>query len=453
LIARNHCFWDFTHVNIKEFLMARISGTKIVTAGALSVFALTLASPTLGSVVPMSAFSIAAIAQEAGHPIIVNEQQFKELADKGAKIVDVRPQAAYEAGHIPGAVNLAWARLNVSERDGIRNEFAEDSVIEEVIGEAGLNNGDTLVIYDTNSLPGRAFIALEYAGFKNIHVLDGGVGGFTGSLSTDVVEVAKSDFKITDKFDMRVDKAYVETKLKANDSVIVDGRNSDAFVDGHIPGAKSLTAARLLTEDKKVVPEDVLNNLLASRGIDKDKEILSYCGSGVAAANNYIALRNLGYKNVRIYDESWDEWSRDPKAGQSLALGNYAFTGNDVSAETSEGPKFLSAEQVKELAQNPDVVVVDVRSPSDYNAGQIPGSVNVFWDATLDENRVLKDVAELKKIYEEAGVTPEKQVILFTRGGVQLTHSYTVLSLLGFKNVDFFTGKFEGWENGAMKRG
>ena len=77
--------------------MARISGTKIVTAGALSVFALTLASPTPGSVVPMSAFSIAAIAQETGHPIIVNELQFKELADKGAKIVDVRPQAAYEA--------------------------------------------------------------------------------------------------------------------------------------------------------------------------------------------------------------------------------------------------------------------------------------------------------------------------------------------------------------------
>lgn len=433
--------------------MARISVTKSLTAGALSVFALTLGAPAIGSVIPMSAFSIATSAQEAGYPIIVNEQQFKELADTGAKIVDVRPQAAYEAGHIPGAVNLPWAQLNVSERDGIRNEFAEDAIIEEAIRNAGLSNGDTLLIYDTNSLPGRAFIALEYAGFKNIHVLDGGVGGFSGDLSTDAVELAKSDFKITDKFDMRVDKAYVESKLKANDSVIVDGRNSDAFVDGHIPGAKSLVAARLLTEDKKVLPEDVLTNLLASRGIDKEKEILSYCGSGVAAANNYIALRNLGYKNVRIYDESWDEWSRDPQAGQSLALGNYAFSGEDVAADASGGPKFLSAEQVKELAQNPDVVVVDVRSPSDYSAGQIPGSVNVFWDTTLDENRVLKDPAELKKIYEAAGVTPDKQVILFTRGGVQLTHSYTVLSLLGFKNINFFTGKFEGWENGAMKRG
>ena len=422
---------------------------RLLAASALSLFVVG-AAPALQQVLPGSHHA-EAFAQTEGYPIIVNEAQFKELAEKGGKIVDSRQPAAFEKGHIPGAVNIPWAKLNVSERDGIRNEFAEDAVFEYVIAAGGLEAGDTLLIYDSNSLPGRAFIALEYAGFKNIHVLDGGISGFTGELSTDPVEVAKSDFKLTEKNDVRVDKAYVQSKLKSEDTVIIDGRNSDAFVDGHIPGAKSVVAARLLTEDRKILPQDVINNLLASRGVDKNKEILSYCGSGVAAANNYIALKNLGYTNVRIYDESWDEWSRDPAAGQSLALGNYAFAGADLG--NSEGPKFLTAEQVKELAATPDVVVVDVRSPSDYSAGQIPGSVNVFWDSTLDDNRVLKSTDELRKLYEEVGVTPDKKVVLFTRGGVQLTHSYTVLSLLGFKNVDFFTGKFEGWENGALKRG
>lgn len=433
--------------------MLRTSAKQFLAAGALSVIALTVAAPSIGAGAPNSIFGTAAQAEEAALPIIVTAEQFDELVTKGAKIVDVRQQAAFEEGHIPGAVSLPWAKLNISERDGIRNEFQPDDVIEQVIAAAGLANGDTLVIYDNNSLPGRAFIALEYAGFGDIHVLDGGVGAFKGKLATGAVKVAASDFKIIDKIDVRVDKAYVETKMKSSDSVIVDGRGADAFVDGHIPGAKSLAASRLLTEDRKVQPEDVLTGLLASRGIDKDKEILSYCGSGVAAANNYIALRNLGYKNVRIYDESWDEWSRDPQAGQALALNNYTFTGNDISSETAAGPKFLNADQVKELAANPNVVVLDVRSPSDYGAGQIPGSVNVFWDTTLDEHRVLKTPEELKKLYQEAGVTPDKQVILFTRGGVQLTHSYTVLSLLGFTHVDFFTGKFKGWENGAMRRG
>lgn len=433
--------------------MSTQSVKSLLAASALSVLFLS-AAPVINTLIPNLPVSAEAFAQEAATPIIVNGEQFKALVDKGAKIVDSRQPAAYAKGHIPGAVNLPWAKLNVSERDGIRNEFAEDSVFEDVISTAGLKAGDTLVIYDTNSLPGRAFIALEYAGFKNIHVLDGGVGAYSGDLSTEAVAVEKSNFKLTDKHDVRVDKAYVESKLKAQDTVIVDGRNADAFVDGHIPGAKSVVAANLLTQDKKVQPEDVINNLLAARGIDKSKEILSYCGSGVAAANNYIALRNLGYTNVRIYDESWDEWSRDPKAGQSLALGNYTFSGGEVSPDSKEaGPHFLTEAQVKEQAKNPEVVVVDVRSPSDYSAGQIPGSVNVFWDATLDENRVLKKPEDLKKIYAEVGVTPDKKVILFTRGGVQLTHSYTVLSLLGFKNVDFFTGKFEGWENGALKKG
>src|SRR5690606_31006614 len=279
-IARKRLFWDILPVNLlRSSPMRRMSTRSLLAASALSVFALTVAVPAISAGGQNSMFSIAAVAQEAGFPIIVNADQFAELAEKGAKIVDVRPQAAFEQGHIPGAVNLPWAKLNVSERDGIRNEFQPDDVIEQIISEAGLENGDTLLIYDNNSLPGRAFIALEYAGFKNIHVLDGGVAAFNGELETGPVQIAASEFKLTDKFDMRVDKAYVESRMNAPDAVVIDGRGSDAFVDGHIPGAKSLVASHLLTEERKVQPEDVINNLLAARGIDKEKEILSYCGS------------------------------------------------------------------------------------------------------------------------------------------------------------------------------
>ncbi len=422
----------------------------LLSASALSLLAMNVVLPVAADLTFSKAF--VAQAQTQGHSIIVEPAQFRELIAQGAKIVDTRQPAAYENGHIKGAVNLPWAKLNVSERDGIRNEFAEDEVFERELSAAGLNAGDTLVIYDSNALPGRAFVALEYAGFKNIHVLNGGVKAWDEELTTEVTAVEPSAFKLTEKNDMRVDKSYVASRLNAEDAVVIDGRNADAYVDGHIPGAKSLAAGGLLTEDAKVKPAEFINGLLAARGIDFSKEILSYCGSGVAASNNYVALRNLGYTNIKIYDESWDEWSRDPAAGQSLALGNYAFTGEALAAAPA-GPSFLSAEEVRALAQDPNVVVVDVRSPSDYSAGQIPGSVNVFWDDTLDENRVLKSVDELKDIYAEVGVTADTRVVLSTRGGVQLTHSYTVLSLLGFDKVDFFTGKFEGWENGAMKKG
>jgi 3-mercaptopyruvate sulfurtransferase SseA len=70
----------------------------------------------------------------------------------------------------------------------------------------------------------------------------------------------------------------------------------------------------------------------------------------------------------------------------------------------------------------------------------------VFWDNTVDENRKLLSEAELGAMYAKAGLSPDKRVIIYARGGYQLTHTYTVLSMLGYKDVDFYNGKFEGWK-------
>lgn len=394
----------------------------------------------------------AAAEQQAAVPIIVSAAQAEKLIADGAKVVDVRGEAAYAKGHIRGAINLPWQRLNVSEEDGIRNEFASDATFEKELSAAGLRYGDRIVIYDTTALPGRAYVAFEYAGFGDaVHVLDGGIAAWKGELSTDAVTAEASGFKLERKNDIRVDRAYVASKVGATDAVIIDGRNEEAYADGHIPGAQALPAASLLNKDQTLQSEPVLTALLQSKGVQPDREVVSYCGSGVAAANNYLALRNLGYKNVVLYDASWDDWSRDPRSGQQVSLANYTFDAAGRSSDSA--PEFLDSNAVKALADKSDVVIVDVRSPSDYAAGHIPGSVNVYWDKTLDKDRVLLPADQLRKLYSEAGVTPDKRVVLFTRGGLQLSHSYTVLNILGFKEVDFFTGKFEGWANGAFRRG
>lgn len=417
-------------------------------AGAALALAL-VSAPAIG----MLASTQAAHAEATALPIIVSADQAKQLIAGGAKVVDVRSAQAYAKGHIAGAINLPWTTLNVSEEDGIRNEFASDATFEKQLGAAGLSYGDTILIYDTTALPGRAYVAFEYAGLGDkTHVLDGGVGVWTDSLSTDATTAAATSFKLERKNDIRVDKAYITGKVGASEAVIIDGRNGDAYADGHIPGAQTVPASSLLTKQATLQSQPVLTALLDSKGVTPDREVVSYCGSGVAAANNYLALKNLGYKNVVLYDASWDEWSRDPRAGQQVSLANYTFTGGAIDAAPAGAPKFLDADQVKALAKDPGVVIVDVRSPSDYAAGHIPGSVNVYWDATFDQDRVLASVDKLKKLYADAGATPDKRVILFTRGGLQLSHSFTVLNLLGYEKIDFFTGKFEGWENGAFKR-
>ncbi|HEY8576982.1 MAG TPA: rhodanese-like domain-containing protein [Devosia sp.] len=413
---------------------------------ALSLHALALGAAPLA----LGVATAPAQAQTQSTGIITGQAEFERLIKQGAKLIDVRSPAAYAQGHVAGAINLPWQSLNVSEADGIRNEFASDATFEELLGKAGLSYDDTILIYDTTALPGRAYVAFVYAGFDKVHVLDGGVGAWQGELSTEPVEVAATTFSLERKNDIRVSKDYVAGKVGDPGAVIIDGRNGDAYADGHIPGAQTLPASSLLTPAATLQSEPLLLELLNTAGVSPDREVVSYCGSGVAAANNYLALRNLGYDNVVLYDASWDEWSRDPRSGQQLALANYTFDGTPTARTT--GPQFLDEAAVKALASDPNVVVLDVRSPSDYAAGHIPGSVSLFWDQTLDADRVLLPVEDLQKLYADAGVTPDKRVVLFTRGGQQLSHSYTVLSILGFSDVDFFTGKFEGWENGAFKR-
>lgn len=428
--------------------MAQPHKRSLITAAlaAVSLDALALGAAPLAlalTIVPSQ-------AQSEATNIITGQFEFERLIKDGAKLIDVRSAAAYAEGHVAGAINLPWQSLNVSEADGIRNEFANDATFEELLGKAGLSYDDTILIYDTNALPGRAYVAFVYAGFDKVHVLDGGVGAWQGELSTQPVDVAATNFSLDRKNDIRVSKDYVASKVGDAGSVIIDGRNGDAYADGHIPGAQTLPASSLLTPSATLQSEPVLLALLNTAGVSPDREVVSYCGSGVAAANNYLALRNLGYQNVVLYDASWDEWSRDPHSGQQLALANYTFEGTATSPQA--GPQFLDEAAVKALASDPNVVVLDVRSPSDYAAGHIPGSVSLFWDQTLDADRVLLPVEKLQRLYADAGVTPDKRVVLFTRGGQQLSHSYTVLSILGFSDVDFFTGKFEGWENGAFKR-
>jgi 3-mercaptopyruvate sulfurtransferase SseA len=415
-----------------------------------ALFAAVGALALAATAAPVLAQAPAAINQTVSGGIIISQEGFAALAARpDVKLVDVRSATAYAEGHIPGALSLPWQALGLSEVGGVRNEFAPDEELARLFGEAGLSYDDTIVIYDSGTLAGRAYVTFEYAGFPNIHVLDGGISAWTGERTTEVPVVTATNFALDRKQELRVDRTYVAAQLGAEGTAILDGRGLDAYQDGHIPTATSLPSGTFIDQNALLKPREELLASLAAQGITPDQKIVSYCGSGVAAANTYLALRELGFTDIVLYDGSWDDWSRNPESGQEVALPNYTF--DVASVPGGAGPSFLTDEEVKELQADPNVVVLDVRSPSDYGAGRIPGSVNVYWNSTLDDARVLKSVDELRALYAAQGVTPDKHVIIFTRGGLQLTHTFTVLNLLGFENVDLFTGAFEGWDNASYR--
>jgi thiosulfate/3-mercaptopyruvate sulfurtransferase len=401
-------------------------------ASSLTVLALTGTVPSLAAAAP---------------GLIVSQAEFRTLSQQaGVKILDIRSEAEYAKGHVAGAIHLPWQALNVSERDGIRNEYADDAQIEQALRQAGISYDDTLLIYGATSMAGRTYVVLEYAGFDKLHVLDGGLSQWKGKLTTQPTRVTPSEFKLTRTRENRVERDFVTQHIGATDTVILDGRFLAASEDGVIPSAKAIPVTDFLNKKTSEVRnrQDVLNEL-AAKGITPDKAVVSYCGSGAFASSSYLFLKDLGFNNVKFYDKSWDDWSR-ANTPQTLQLANFNFAGDALNQANSLGPRFLDEAAVR-AAQKAGAVVVDVRPADDYVVGRIPDSVNVYWNDTLNADRTLKSSAELRELFAKQGVSANTHVVIFARGGLQLAQAYTVLKLLGVERVDAFEGKWEGWVN------
>ena len=394
------------------------------------------------------ALALAVPVAHAAEGIIVGAQKFQALsAQAGVKVIDIRSEAEYNKGHLPGAIHLPWQSINVSERDGIRNEYADDAQIEKALSAAGLSYDDTVLIYAATSMAGRAYAVLEYAGFDKLHVLDGGLTQFKGAkLTTKATEVKPTQFKLTRKQENRIERDGVAQLVGKPNASILDGRFLKASEDGAIPSAKLIPVTDFMNpKTSQVRDRQAVLKELAAKGITPDQEVISYCGSGAFASSSYLFLKDLGFKNVKFYDKSWDDWSRADVAQESH-MNNFAFAGDALNQPKSLGPKFLDQAAV-EAAQKKGAVVVDVRPADDYVVGRLPDSVNVYWNDTLNADRTLKSAAELRALFAKQGVTADKHVVIFARGGLQLTQTFTVLKLLGFERVDAFEGKWEGWVN------
>jgi thiosulfate/3-mercaptopyruvate sulfurtransferase len=165
----------------------------------------------------------------------------------------------------------------------------------------------------------RAFWFLEYLGHPDAHVLDGGVGAWTGSgrtLSSDPVTPTPSTWHGQATPDRIATWRDVRARLGQPATAIVDTRSDEEYQGtlvrakrgGSIPGAIHLEWKRNLAADGAFKPEAELRNMYDAAGVTPDREVVTYCQGGYRAAHTYLALRHLGYPNVRAYTGSWKEW-------------------------------------------------------------------------------------------------------------------------------------------------
>jgi thiosulfate/3-mercaptopyruvate sulfurtransferase len=274
------------------------------------------------------------MANTALHSTLVSTQ---ELADHPEwRVFDCRHELAkpelgeeqYRQGHIPGAL-FAHLDRDLSElRDGRkgRHPLPYPGAFLAWLGQQGLQRDDQVVCYDAGSgtIAARLWWMLRWVGHDAVALLDGGLAKWQAEgrpLTSYVPRVAHARYPVRLRPDSTVGIGYLEHGPKK--SLLLDARAPERFrgevepidpVAGHIPGAKNRFCNDNLGANGTFKPAEVLKKeFLDILGGKAPEEVVSYCGSGVAACHNLLALEIAGLKGAKLYAGSWSDWITDPK--------------------------------------------------------------------------------------------------------------------------------------------
>jgi len=279
-------------------------------------------------------------------PLVTAEWLESRLRDPRVRIVDCRfnlmdvnaGKRAYATGHIPGALYLDLERDLSGPKQpggtGGRHPLPDPEELASRLGRAGIGNEHVVVAYDEPPAGGmyaaRLWWLLRWLGHEGVHVLDGGLSAWLeagGHVETRVPAYPSASFTARARMELVTDAAGVQARGEG--VALVDSRARARYAGetepidpkaGHIPGALNVDWAEALGADGRFrTPAEQAARFRDLEG----QEAIVYCGSGVSASVNLLALelagRPLG-QGVRLYAGSWSDWVSDP--GRAVATGN-----------------------------------------------------------------------------------------------------------------------------------
>ncbi|WP_046173675.1 sulfurtransferase [Domibacillus indicus] len=228
--------------------------------------------------------------------------------------------ALYEKSHIPGAyyAHLDHHLSGEKGQGGGRHPLPDMTVFQAFMESCGVSDDTPVVAYDdgVSMFAGRLWWLLSYAGHQNVFILDGGFSAWTeAGLPVTDEKPERRTGRLT--LELQEDMAADAEEVASGSALLIDSRASERYlgetepldrVPGHIPGAINRFFGEAM-EKGKWKPASEQKKRFA--GIDRDKPIIVYCGSGVSATPNIIALKQAGFTNVKLYPGSYSDWSSD----------------------------------------------------------------------------------------------------------------------------------------------
>ena len=275
---------------------------------------------------------------EIVNPLITAAELRERLGE--VRVLDARWQLGrddgreqYLGGHIPGAVFIDVERelSRHGEPEEGRHPLPDDAALAAAARRWGISTGMTVVVYDDHRMlaASRAWWALRRAGLGDVRVLDGGWRAWQAAGG----EVATGDVRV-EAGDVRLSSPGVAGIIGTADAaawphtgVLLDARAAERYrgetepidpIPGHIPGARNLPIARMLTDDGRFRSASDIGAAFDTAGAHPGMPIAAYCGSGITAAQLALAGAIVG-REVAVYPGSWSAWSNTP--GLPVATG------------------------------------------------------------------------------------------------------------------------------------
>ena len=239
--------------------------------------------------------------------------------------------------------------------------------------------------------------------------------------------------------------------------LVMDLRPPEDFAAGHVPGAVHLDLWGVSLIDTDPGPLKafmwMIDHVLNLHGVDSSTPVVVYDEqSGIRAARAFWFLEYFGHPRVQMLDGGFGAWLHEglPVTREAGPPPKSTWTG------TPQAATIATWRDVKERLGKPGVVMLDTRSDGEYHGttvralrgGAIPGAVHIEWKRNLGADGRFKPAADLRAMYESAGVTPDKEVVTYCQGGYRAAHSYLALRLLGYPRVRNYTGSWKEWGDG-----
>ena len=260
--------------------------------------------------------------------VLVDTEWMQSHADDPTlRVLEVGGNAnAFGDSHLPGAAFLSMGRLSNPD-DPIGGQIATAAQVAAALSGVGVDRDHTLVLYDrrNNLSAARAYWVLKYYQHPDVRIYNGGTPKWTGDggeMSTVTVEYEPSDYPAGPADpEIRTTWQYVVDHTDDPATLFCDTRSPDEHLGldvraergGHIPGSINVEWTSAVNSNGTFKSAEELAALYGGAGFTPDREIITYCQSGVRGAHTWFVLSELlGYPSVRNYDGSWVEYGNNP---------------------------------------------------------------------------------------------------------------------------------------------